>query len=141
MIGINWELKFGAAVSDHNFVGVCKELNEQLVTLHEKIHDLKRNYEHRDKMSLPAQIDMDLSLALALNSLYWIQLRIEGVDLSDHPIKHELIRLQKAMKRWRQIQDSKKRPTMDIAAAKRFIASGLNESSVLQPANKKKKLD
>ncbi|XP_038212403.1 nuclear nucleic acid-binding protein C1D-like [Zerene cesonia] len=136
---MNWDLKYGELAKDEDFVSKCENLKENLIEVQQvldKLLPLKAQY---DKMPLPAQIELDLFLAFTLNSLHWIQLRIQGIDPSTHPIKHELQRVKAAIQKWQEVQDRDKRPTMDIDAAKRFIKSGLYEPyrATGQPQNKK----
>ncbi|XP_045500092.1 nuclear nucleic acid-binding protein C1D [Colias croceus] len=136
---LNWDLKYGELAKDEDFVNKCENLKENLIEVQQvldKLLPLKSQY---DKMPLPAQIELDLFLVFTLNSLHWIHLRIQGIDPSTTPLMHELQRVKAAIKKWQEVQDRDKRPTMDIEAAKRFIKSGLYEPyrATGQPQNKK----
>lgn len=136
---MDWNFEYGELAKDKEFVNKYESLKENLIELQkvlEKLLPLKAQY---DKMCLPAQIELDLFLAFTLNSLHWVQLRVEGVDPTTHPIKDELQRIKTVMKKWQEVKDKEKRPTVDLEAAKRFVRSGLYDPyrAIGQPANKK----
>lgn len=135
---MDWKLNYGELSSDKEFVDNSENLKENLQEIQQVLDQLLPLKKHYDKMTLPAQIELDLFLVFTLNSLQWINLRIQGVDPRTHPISHELERIQAAMKKWEEVKDRDKRPTVDVEAAKRFIKSGLYDpKSIGQPPNKK----
>ncbi|KAJ0176260.1 hypothetical protein K1T71_008434 [Dendrolimus kikuchii] len=140
---MDWTLDYGDLAKDTDFVNNCENLVKNLKEVQEVLDELLPLKKHYDKMSLPAQIELDLFLAYTLNSLHWISLRIEGVDPTKHPIKNELQRIKMTMLRWQQVKDRDKRPTMDLEAAKRFVKSGLYDpyKSTAEPQNKKRKFE
>lgn len=136
---MDWDLKYGELSKEEDFVNNCENLKENLMEVQKVLDQLVPLKEQYDKLSLPAQIELDLFLAFTLNSLHWIHLRIQGVDPSKHPIKNELQRIKLVMLKWQEVKDREKRPTVDIEAAKRFIKSGLYDpyKATARPPNKK----
>jgi hypothetical protein len=93
-------------------------------------YDLKRA---RDKQTEepPAPIDnkevadVSAAIALAISSLYFIRLRLQGVEVTkDHPVRNELKKIRGVMKKLREVDaiDGEKslipakRPAADVAA-------------------------
>lgn len=140
---MDWDLKYGELSKDADFVNNCENLKQNLIEVQNVLDQLLPLKEHYDKLVLPAQIELDLFLAFALNSLHWINLRIQGVDPMKHPIKDELQRIKAAMVKWQEVKDREKRPTVDIEAAKRFVRSGLYDpyKATAKPQNKKIKFE
>lgn len=88
-----------------------------------------------DKLSPVDKIQYYLLLSYSLNSLFWMYLKAEGIDPTNHRIRSENERLKKAMIRAKQIAERKTlMPHINKDAAKRFIRSGLWE-----PKQKKQK--
>lgn len=144
MAKMNLELNYGELATDKDFVEKCEDLNENLKDLQNVLDQLLPLKKQYDKLSLPAQIELDLFLAFTLNSLHWVHLRIQGEDPTKHPIKDELQRIKAVMMKWQQVKDRDKRPTVDIEAAKRFVRSGLydpNKPAGTPPPNKKTKFE
>ncbi|XP_075976700.1 ribosomal RNA processing 47 [Anticarsia gemmatalis] len=140
---MDWELKYGELSKDKEFVSNCESLKEGLQEVQQVLDQLLPLKEQYDKLTLPAQIELDLFLAFSMNCLQWINMRIEGVDPTKHPIKDDLQRIKVVMKKWQEIKDRDKRPTVDVEAAKRFIKSGLYDPyrATGQPKNKKIRFD
>ncbi|CAD0197643.1 unnamed protein product [Chrysodeixis includens] len=138
---MDWDLKYGELSKEEDFVNNCENLKENLMEVQKVLDQLVPLKEQYDKLSLPAQIELDLFLAFTLNSLHWIHLRIQGCDPSKHPIKNELQRIKLVMLKWQEVKDREKRPIVDIEAAKRFIKSGLYDpyKATARPPNKKMK--
>lgn len=132
-------IKYGELSNDKDFVNNCENLNENLKEVQKVLDQLLPLKDQYDKLPLPAQIELDLFLAFTLNSLQWTHLRIQGVDPNQHPIKDELQRIRTTMRKWQEVKDREKRPTVDIDAAKRFVRSGLYDPyrATAQPQNKK----
>lgn len=141
---MDWNLNYGDLSEDFDFVDKCETLKEDLIGMQKVLDELlpvKKN--HYDKLSLAEQIELDLCLAFMLNSLHWVNLRINGVDPSTHPVKGELQRIKAAMNKWQQVKDKDLRPTVNIPAAKRFVRSGLYDpnNKDAPPLNKKKRFE
>ncbi|XP_064292365.1 nuclear nucleic acid-binding protein C1D-like [Plodia interpunctella] len=135
---MNWDLDYGELAKDEEFVGKCDNLKENLIEVQRVLDQLLPLKQQYDKLTLPAQIELDLFLAFTLNSLHWVHLRIQGEDPMKHPIKDELQRIKSVMVKWQEIKDREKRPTVDIEAAKRFVRSGLYDpyKATAKPQNK-----
>lgn len=119
------DIGFGELAEDSDFVSKCVNLELHLTKVKEvldKILPLKDDF---DKLPNEQQIEIDLFLAYAMNSLMWIYMRLGGADISNHPIKRELDRVKEATKRWNEVKDRKLRPKVDVEVAKRFVRSGL----------------
>lgn len=140
---MDFDLKYGELEKDKEFVGKCENLVENMKEIQKVLDQLLPLKEHYDKLTLPAQIELDLFLAFTLNSLQWVHLRIQGIDPSKHPIKDELQRIKTVMMKWQEVKDREKRPTVNIEAAKRFVRSGLYDpyKETAKPQNKKIKFE
>lgn len=81
--------------------------------------------EVQEKMTSLEKAKTELVSLYAINSLFWMYLCTQGVDLKEHPIKHELSRIQQYMRKMKQITDRQKASRIDKGAAKRFVKSAL----------------
>nr|XP_016942216.1 uncharacterized protein LOC108019074 [Drosophila suzukii] len=70
------------------------------------------------------QIKLDSYLAYLTSTLFWIHLKLQGVDVAKHGVMHDLGRAKEMLARDREINASLAAPRLDIKAAKRFIAAG-----------------
>lgn len=140
---MNWELDYGELSQDKDLVDAYENVKENLMEVQKVLDKLLPLKAHYDKMSLPAKIEYDLYLVYTLNSLQWIDLRLQGIDPNTTQMKHELQRIKAAMARWQELKDREKRPKVNIEAAKRFIKSGLYDPyrGTGQPPNKKIKFE
>lgn len=114
---------FGELKNDTSFVSkveVSKEAIQKIEKTIQKAMEMKT-----DELSQQEKLNLDIFLTYAVNSLYFMYLRVNGDNLSSHPIKHELGRMKEAMERQKQIADRKFRPRVNEEAAKRFVKSGL----------------
>lgn len=139
---MNWDLKYGDLATDSDFVSKCDNLKEDLIGVQQVLDQLLPLKQQYDKLTLAARIELDLLLAFTLNSLHWVNLRIQGIDPTKHPIKGELQRIKAMMLKWQQVKDKEKRPTVNLPVAKRFVKGGLfdhNKNST--PPNKKTRFD
>lgn len=101
-----------------NFHNSVNRIGELLQTVCEK--------EVYEKLDIDDRIKYDLLLSYSLNSLFWLYLRTQGVDPSKHAVKSEIDRVREYFARAKQIQDRRTiMPHIDVAAAQRFIRSGL----------------
>jgi exosome complex protein LRP1 len=91
-----------------------------------------------DELSKEEKLELEIFLTYAVNSLYFMYLRVNGDNISTHPVKHELGRIKEAMERQKQISDKSLRPQLDQSAAKRFIKSGLYDHKQKSEEFKKK---
>lgn len=116
-------MDFGELKNDTNFVSRVQTSSNTIENIRKSIQDaLEMN---RDEMSVEEKVKLDLFLAYAVNSLYFMYLKVEGEDIGSHEIKHELNRVKEAMQRQQQIHDKKFRPKVESNVAKRFVKSGL----------------
>lgn len=137
---MNLQLEYGELEQNTEFVNICENLKEGFDEIQEVLNKLLPLKAQYDKMCLPAQIELDLFLAFTLNSLHWVNLRLQGMDPTTHPVKDELQRIRAAMSKWQEYKSRDNRPTVNIEAAKRFIRSGLYDryrSAEGEPPNKK----
>ncbi|KAJ8044459.1 Nuclear nucleic acid-binding protein C1D [Holothuria leucospilota] len=93
----------------------------------------------QDKMTCLEKAKVELVSLYAINSLFWMYLCTQGVDTKEHPIKHELARIQQYMRRMKQITDREKAAKLDKSAAKRFINSALWDRNQKGETSKKRK--
>eukprot|EP01147_Barroeca_monosierra_P005548 gene5548-174_t len=74
---------------------------------------------------------LDLAIAYAMNSLFWVYLSARGIDPKAHPVRKELVST--LILRIRDNEKGDKRdtgqPSIDTAAAKRFIKASLENTS------------
>ncbi|XP_016951793.1 uncharacterized protein LOC108025727 [Drosophila biarmipes] len=75
-------------------------------------------------LSTNDQIKLDSYLAYLTSTLFWIHLKLQGVDVAKHGVMHDLGRAKEMLARDREINASLAAPRLDIKAAKRFIAAG-----------------
>ncbi|KAJ8668803.1 hypothetical protein QAD02_000062 [Eretmocerus hayati] len=79
-----------------------------------------------DKLSNSQKIQFNLLMSFGLNGLFWMYLRSEGLDPTNHQLKNENERLKQSMVRAKQIHDRNTRmPRLNRDAAQRFIRSSL----------------
>ncbi|KAH8293378.1 hypothetical protein KR044_011165, partial [Drosophila immigrans] len=77
-------------------------------------------------LSTDEQIKLDTYLAYVNSTLFWMHLKMNGTDLTNHYILHDLRRAKEMLAREKEINDLPSAPRLDIAASKRFIASGMH---------------
>ncbi|XP_052587388.1 nuclear nucleic acid-binding protein C1D-like [Peromyscus californicus insignis] len=73
------------------------------------------------------QAKVDLVFAYKLNSMFWVYLATQGVNLKEHLVKQELERIRVYMNRVKEITDKKKAAKLDRSAASRFVKNVLWE--------------
>uniref|UniRef100_A0A8D8VY31 Nuclear nucleic acid-binding protein C1D n=1 Tax=Cacopsylla melanoneura TaxID=428564 RepID=A0A8D8VY31_9HEMI len=98
--------------------------------------------EDYEQLSNDKKIEADLLVVYAINSLYFINLRINHVE-GDF-VKTELKRIQEAMKKLKQVKDKLTiMPRLDTEASKRFVRSALwvAPEKDVTPSNKKIRFD
>ena len=49
---------------------------------------------------------MHLMIAYTVNALFWMYLRTQGVDVHDHPVRAELERVKKALRKVKEVETS-----------------------------------
>ncbi|EUB63735.1 Nuclear nucleic acid-binding protein C1D [Echinococcus granulosus] len=130
---------------------IPNEINELLVSFSgsiQGISDIIESYKEAMKtnaIELPPmqRVQTELSLAYAMNALFFVYLRCHGVDAKDHPILKELERLTACLKRCQNIcskQSSElSHSRLDKEASKRFVKRALWQSA--QSKTRRRKLD
>lgn len=131
---LDWDLDYGELKDDADFVGKCDNVAGQLAGVQKILDKLLPLKAHYDELPLNHKIELDLLLVYMLNSLHWIDLRFQGIDVTKHPIKREFDRIKAAMLRWKEVKERDQRPKVNVEAAKRFVRSGLYDPA--QPPNK-----
>lgn len=133
---------FGELKNDVNFVSKVDAVTGAVAKIEKAIKDAAEV--KTEDLSTEEKVKHDLFLTYAVNSLYWMYLKINGVNPStvshvllphkagitisffQHGIKHELSRIKDAMERQKQIHDHKTiRPVLKQDAAKRMVRGGL----------------
>ncbi|CAD7091535.1 unnamed protein product [Hermetia illucens] len=120
-------IDFGELKNDTNFVNKVTNISATLDKIEESIQQMLevRDYE---RLSTQEKVKYDLYLSYAINSLYWMYVKIQGMDPNNHDIKHELSRVRQAMMRDKALHDRNTiRPVLDQGAAGRFIRHGLHK--------------
>ncbi|KAK6639638.1 hypothetical protein RUM43_007911 [Polyplax serrata] len=122
---MNENIDFGELSNDENF-------KQKILDLKKCMNDIsgvlevflsRCNYE---QLSLEDKVRYDLFLAFAINTIYWIYLRIKGTDPNNHEIKHQINRIREYMAKSKKIYEKKTiMPRLDQDAAKRFVRGGL----------------
>ncbi|KAI5702269.1 nuclear nucleic acid-binding protein C1D-like [Diaphorina citri] len=134
---------------------LSKFINSQhdLESLVDEISEIIKQVQAVDFTKLPndKKIEADLLVLYAINSLYFINLRIKHVD-SDF-VKVELKRIQETMKKFKQTKDKLTiMPRLDKDASKRFVRNALwtppesdtpcdKKTKDIPPVSKKTKFD
>ncbi|XP_016973029.1 nuclear nucleic acid-binding protein C1D [Drosophila rhopaloa] len=108
---------------DKNMQGILKTFYSAIEVLEA---DLKKALALQEKRNLPLneQIKLDSYLAYLTSTLFWIHLKLQGVDVSKHGVLHDLARAKELLARDKEINASLAAPRLDMPAAKRFIAAG-----------------
>lgn len=116
-----------------------KELVANIQNLDNSIVNIETLLESRvgvdyNSLSVEDKIKHDLLNAFALNSLYWMYLRLDGVDPTTHNIKRELDRIKTTMDMAKGAMAKKNMLRVDKGAAGRFV-----EHALWTPDNKKRR--
>jgi exosome complex protein LRP1 len=114
---------FGELKNDTSFVSKVQTCREAIEKIEKKIQEAMEM--KNDELSDEQKLNLEIYLTYAVNSLYFMYLRVNGDNLATHPIKHELSRIKEAMERQKQIAEKHLRPKVDLPAAKRFVKGGL----------------
>ncbi|XP_054716872.1 nuclear nucleic acid-binding protein C1D-like [Uloborus diversus] len=115
-------------------IDIPEEILDKLQSFHEALKNVDEmlrplttiNINSSDvQMSPLDKARLNLSCGYALNSLFWMYLNTQGIDPKEHSIKTELERYKSFMLRVKEITDKDKAPTLDKAAAGRFVRNAL----------------
>lgn len=110
---------------------VCTEFHQRLQEAKQKLKPLcshSREELHEEiGEDLVEHASLDLSVAFAVNSLFWCYLCTQGVNTAEHPIKHELDRIKEHMARVQSMKLERRGRTTTVNkdAAKRVVQSGI----------------
>jgi len=110
-------------LKDQELVANIQNLDHSIVNI-EKLLESRINVDYIS-LSIEDKIKHDLLIAFALNSLYWMHLRLDGVDPSTHNIKRELDRVKTTMDMAKGAMAKKNMPRVDRKAAGRFVGHAL----------------
>ncbi|XP_055840530.1 nuclear nucleic acid-binding protein C1D [Episyrphus balteatus] len=122
-------IDFGELKNDTNFTTIVNNFSKSLDEIDATITEAV-NYKDYDELTTEEKVKFDNYLAYTTNSLYWMYVRLNGLDPNTHGIKNELSRVRQAMLRDKQIYERNTiRPVLDKSAAGRFIRHGLHDRS------------
>lgn len=94
------------------------------------------------QMSSLDKAKLDLLGAYAVNSLFWVYLKINGEETKDHAIHEEINRVKSYMSRVHEVEDKAKAPRLDKSATKRFIRNALwDAAQKTEKTNKRKSIN
>jgi exosome complex protein LRP1 len=133
-------MDFGELSTDADFTSKIKNFHDSVNRIGELLQTAceKDVYE---KLDIDDRIKYDLLLSYSLNSLFWLYLRTQGVDPSKHAVKSEIDRVREYFAKTKQVQDRRTiMPRIDVAAAQRFIRSGLWQPNQNDNINTDKKV-
>lgn len=130
-----------------------EELVNSIQNLDKSIVDIETLLESQividyTSLSVEEKIKHDLLNVFALNSLYWMYLRLDGTDPATHNIKRELDRIKSTMDMAKGAMSKKNMLRVDKSAAGRVIGHALwtpeekkRSSQDIEKPNKKIKFD
>ncbi|KAK9767712.1 hypothetical protein K7432_002278 [Basidiobolus ranarum] len=89
------------------------------------------------KLPVMDRCKLEVMVAYAINTLFWIYLKTQGVPPSDHPVMKELERIRGYIQKIKETEGTHK-PTMSVdkEAAARFIKNALADSETTEVAKK-----
>jgi exosome complex protein LRP1 len=116
---------FGELSADADFTSRIKNFHDSVNRIADLLQIACENDVY-EKLDIDDRIKYDLLLSYSLNSLFWLYLRTQGVDPSKHAVKSEIDRVREYFAKAKQVRDRRTiMPRIDVAAAQRFIRSGL----------------
>ncbi|KAH8262740.1 hypothetical protein KR026_010731 [Drosophila bipectinata] len=110
---------------DTKLEGMVKDLHSYIDTLEADIQKALLAQKSRH-LTTNDKIKLDSYLAYLCSTLFWIQLKLQGEDVSKHGILHDLSRARESMARDKEIDASLAAPRLNMPATKRFIAAGMH---------------
>lgn len=133
-------------LKDEELVANIQNLDHSIVNI-ETLLESRMNVDY-NSLSVEDKIKHDLLIAFALDSLYWMYLRLDGTDPTTHSIKRELDRVKTTMEMAKGAMAKKNMPRVNKGAAGRFVGHALWEpedkkrrSKLIENQNKKIKFD
>ncbi|XP_011198833.1 nuclear nucleic acid-binding protein C1D [Bactrocera dorsalis] len=119
-------MDFGELRNDDKFTKTVNNFSSALDKI-EKSLSTAVDLKEFEELSTQEKVKLDNYLAYAINSLYWMHVKLRGDDPNEHGIKNELSRVRQTIVRDKQIYERNTiRPVIDKAAAGRFIKHGLH---------------
>ncbi|XP_067637718.1 nuclear nucleic acid-binding protein C1D [Eurosta solidaginis] len=119
-------MDFGELRNDEKFTNTVNNFSNALDKI-EKSISTAVELKDFEELSTQEKVKLDNYLAYAINSLYWMHVKLRGDDPNEHNIKNELSRVRQTIIRDKQIYERNTiRPVLDKAAAGRFIKHGLH---------------
>eukprot|EP01126_Amoeba_proteus_P020834 TRINITY_DN2114_c0_g2_i1.p1 TRINITY_DN2114_c0_g2~~TRINITY_DN2114_c0_g2_i1.p1 ORF type:complete len:161 (-),score=39.38 TRINITY_DN2114_c0_g2_i1:95-577(-) len=130
-----------------------QDLQENIQTFETKLQELENllqpffEVEMNERLSSMAPHDaarMNITIAYALNSLFYMYLKTQGISPADHPVSGELERIKEYIIKLKESQEtSGPSVIVNTAASKRVIAHGISKKekrgSTENPVAKKQK--
>lgn len=133
-------------LNDKSLITTIQNLDHSIAEI-ETLLESRLNVDY-NSLSVEDKIKHDVLIAFALNSLYWMYLRMDGVDPTTHGIKKELDRVKSSMELAKIAMAKKTMPRVDKGAAGRFVGHALwtpddkkRRSQDMEKPNKKIKFD
>ncbi|KAH8420206.1 hypothetical protein KR009_007322 [Drosophila setifemur] len=122
-------LKGGKLENDTKLHGIVQNFVANIAVLEA---DMKKalSLQKTQKLDINDQIKLDTYLAYVSSTLYWMNLKLQGIDASKHSVVHDLGRAKELLARDKQINESLAAPRLDMPATKRFISAGLHKRFV-----------
>jgi hypothetical protein len=116
------------------------ELKANLTSLDDQLSKLEQHLQPilqydtltdlNSQLSTEDMVKLNTAIAYSLQALYYIMMRVQGKDLSDHPVLSEIERIKKCVERVKDTlasqpstTPSQPQPRIDSAAAARVIAA------------------
>jgi exosome complex protein LRP1 len=114
---------FGELKNDVNFIVKLETSSEAIIKIEEVIQ--RATSMKTESLSIEDRVKLDFFLAYAVNSLFFMYLKVTGDNPASHPIKDELNRIKESLQKHQMILDKKLRPQINSGVAKRFVRGGL----------------
>ncbi|XP_053947952.1 nuclear nucleic acid-binding protein C1D [Anastrepha ludens] len=119
-------MEFGELRNDEKFTNTVGNFSTALDKIEQSLNTVVELKDF-EELSVQEKVKLDNYLAYAINSLYWMYVKLNGDDPNEHNIKNELSRVRQTLIRDQQIHERNTiRPVLDKAAAGRFIKHGLH---------------
>uniref|UniRef100_A0A336LJI0 Nuclear nucleic acid-binding protein C1D n=1 Tax=Culicoides sonorensis TaxID=179676 RepID=A0A336LJI0_CULSO len=112
-------MDFGELKNDSDFISKVTNLEDSINAI--ETHMARMNELTYEDLSKEDKVKYDLFQSFAINSLFFMYLKLQGIDPSNHEIKHELAKIKDGMKREKLFQDKKTMPRINQGVAKRFV--------------------
>lgn len=114
----------------------CSTFEASLDSVMKEVEKLTQlSQDEMNKLPPLEQAKLDLLSLYTMNSMAWVYNTVNGVDPKQTALKDELQRVQVSMKKVQDIEDKKKRLTVDSKAAKRIVAHEIKEYGAKKKEN------